>query len=298
MSAPVSGPLLCAGRFRLTLARPLVMGIVNLTDDSFSDGGRYRSSGAAIEQAVRLREEGADILDLGAESTRPGAEPVSEQEELDRLLPVLEALRGIDCPLSIDTMKPGVMRAVLAAGASMINDVQALRLPGALEAVAASEAAVCLMHMQGEPRTMQAAPHYADVLAEVSAFLLERARVCRSAGIEAERIVLDPGYGFGKTVEHNLELLARQHELAALGYPLLAGLSRKSSIGRITGRAVGDRLAGSLAAALIALQGGARILRVHDVAATRDVVAVAAAVDSAARAHDARAVDTNQRGAP
>jgi dihydropteroate synthase len=257
------------------------MGIVNLTDDSFSDGGRFLAPAAAIAQARRLRDEGADILDLGAESTRPGAAPVDARTEIARLLPVLEALEGIDCPMSVDTMKPEVMQAALASGASMINDVQALRLPGALEVLAASDAAVCLMHMQGEPRTMQAAPRYRDIAGEVAAFLLERAQACEAAGIAHDRIVLDPGYGFGKTVDHNLELLARQGELSRLGYPLLAGLSRKSTIGQVTGRDVGDRLAGSLAAALIALQGGARILRVHDVAATRDVIAMLAAVDRA-----------------
>ncbi len=257
------------------------MGIVNLTHDSFSDGGRYLEPAVAVEQARRLAEAGADILDLGAESTRPGAAPVSEGEELDRLLPVLEALVPLGRPVSVDTMKARVMRVAIEAGASMVNDVRALREPGALEAVAGSHAAVCLMHMQGEPRTMQHAPQYDDVLGEVCAFLAERARACRAAGVEADRIVLDPGYGFGKTPAHNLHLLARQRSIADLGYPLLAGLSRKSLIGHITGRAVGDRLAGSLAAALIAVQRGARIIRVHDVAPTRDALAVWAALGEA-----------------
>ncbi len=268
----------------LSLARPLVMGVVNLTADSFSDGGRFLHPALAIEHARRLVDEGADLLDLGAESTRPGALPVTESEELDRLLPVLEALAGLDCPVSVDTMKPGVMRAALAAGASMVNDVRALLEPGAVDALAASDAAVCLMHMQGLPRTMQAAPHYDDVLTEVAHFLAARAAACRSAGISADRIVLDPGYGFGKTPAHNLSLLAHQSGLARLGYPLLAGLSRKSLIGHITGRGADDRLAGSLAAALIAVQQGARILRVHDVAPTRDMLAVWAALDQAAQA--------------
>ena len=272
-----------AGPHRLSLDRPLVMGIVNLTDDSFSDGGRYLEPAVAIDHARQLAAEGADILDLGAESTRPGAAPVSESEELDRLLPVLEALVPLGRPISVDTMKPRVMQVAIEAGASMVNDVRALREAGALEAVARSDAALCLMHMQGEPRTMQHAPRYDDVLAEVAAFLAERARACRAAGIAADRIVLDPGYGFGKTPLHNLHLLAHQRSIADLGYPLLAGLSRKSLIGHITGRAVGDRLAGSLAAALIAVQRGAKIVRVHDVAPTRDALAVWAALDEAGR---------------
>ena len=279
------GPVrhLRAGPHRLSLDRPLVMGIVNLTDDSFSDGGRYLEPAVAIDHARQLAAEGADILDLGAESTRPGAAPVSESEELDRLLPVLEALVPLGRPISVDTMKPRVMQVAIEAGASMVNDVRALREAGALEAVARSDAALCLMHMQGEPRTMQHAPRYDDVLAEVAAFLAERARACRAAGIAADRIVLDPGYGFGKTPLHNLHLLAHQRSIADLGYPLLAGLSRKSLIGHITGRAVGDRLAGSLAAALIAVQRGAKIVRVHDVAPTRDALAVWAALDEAGR---------------
>jgi len=262
------------GRFRLALDRPLVMGIVNITPDSFSDGGRFLDPGAAIAHARELIDEGADILDLGAESTRPGAQPVSAAEEIGRLAPVLDALRDAPLPVSVDTMKPEVMRAALDRGAAMINDVGALAAPGALDAVAASGCGVCLMHMQGEPRTMQAAPHYDDVVGEVKAFLAARVEACERAGIERERIVIDPGFGFGKTVEHNFALLRGLPQLAQLGLPLLAGWSRKSSLGKITGREPQQRLAASLAAALLALQRGARILRVHDVRETRDVIAV------------------------
>jgi dihydropteroate synthase len=214
------------------------------------------------------------MLDLGAESTRPGSESTSLQEELDRLLPVLEALLEWDVPISIDTYKPEVMRAALAAGADMINDINALRCPGALEVVAASDCGICLMHMQGEPRNMQQNPVYTDVVGEVSAFLAERVKACRTAGIDDERLVLDPGFGFGKTLEHNLALLSRLDEASCEGLPILAGLSRKSMLGEITGRAVGERLGASVAAALIAAERGARILRVHDVAETRDALNV------------------------
>jgi dihydropteroate synthase len=226
-------------------------------------------------------EEGADLLDVGGESTRPGAAPVAADEELTRILPVLAGVADRAVPVSVDTMKPEVMRAALAHGAAIINDVTALAAPGALETVAASDAAVCLMHMQGSPRTMQANPVYADVTAEVRDFLRGRAEACVSAGIGRDRIVVDPGFGFGKTVEHNLTLLARLGEIAALGFPVLAGWSRKSSLGRITGRPAEERLAGSVAAAVIAVQRGARIVRVHDVAATRDALAVLAAVEGA-----------------
>jgi len=273
--------VLHAGPFALPLQRPLVMGIVNITPDSFSDGGRFLSPQRAIEHARRLAEEGADLLDLGAESTRPGAQPVSADEELARLLPVIDGLRDLGRPISVDTMKPAVMRAAVAAGAAMINDVRALREPGALDAAAASRAAVCLMHMQGEPRTMQAHPRYENVVREVRHFLLERAGACIRAGIARERIVIDPGFGFGKTVLHNMQLLAALERLAAEGFAVLAGFSRKSSLGRITGRAEGERMPASLAAALIAVQRGARILRVHDVAETRDVLAVWEAVRQA-----------------
>ena len=248
------------------------MGVVNVTPDSFSDGGLYYARDAAIAHARRLAEDGADIIDIGGESTRPGSAPVSEEEERGRILPVLEAL-GELC-VSVDTRRPAVMRAVLAAGASMINDVQALQAPGALDAVRDSQCAVCLMHMQGEPATMQREPHYDDVVAEVKAFLRQRLAAAEAAGIARERIVIDPGFGFGKTAAHNLTLLRRLDQFGELGVPLLAGLSRKSTIGKITGRPAGERLAGSVAMALIAAQRGATILRVHDVKETRDVIAL------------------------
>ena len=246
------------------------MGVVNVTPDSFSEGGRFVDAQGAIAHARRLLQDGADLIDIGGESTRPGAAPVAEREELERIVPVVQALR--DSPLSVDTRRPVVMRAALAAGASMINDIQALRAPGAIEAVADSGCGICLMHMQGEPQTMQQAPRYGDVAVEVREFLAGRIAACEAAGIARDRLVADPGFGFGKTLVHNLTLLKRLPELAALGVPLLAGWSRKSSIGRITGREPGERLAGSLAAALLALLGGARILRVHDVRETRDAV--------------------------
>lgn len=254
------------------------MGVVNVTPDSFSDGGRFLDSGAAIDHARRLIGEGADIVDVGGESTRPGARPVEAAEELQRVLPVIRALRDESVPVAVDTLKPEVMRAAIAEGASIVNDVYALRVPGALDAVSASDAGVCLMHMQGEPRTMQAAPHYEDVVREVGAFLRERMAAAASAGIAAERVAVDPGFGFGKTVEHNLELLRRLPELVELGAPVLVGFSRKSTLGAITGRPATERLAASLAAALLAVLRGATIVRVHDVAATRDALAVLAAV--------------------
>jgi dihydropteroate synthase len=270
--------LLRCGRFVLSLDRPLIMGVVNITPDSFSDAGRFLDPAAAIAHARKLMKEGASLIDLGAESSRPGAAAVVDaEEELRRLLPVLQGLR--DLPLSVDTVKPEVMRVALAEGAAMINDINALRAPGALDVVAKSDAAVCLMHMQGSPGTMQQNPSYGDVVAEVKAFLQERVdRVC-AAGVALERVVVDPGFGFGKTLDHNLELLRHLRELAALGMPVLAGWSRKSSLGAITGRPAGERLAASIAAALIAAQNGAAILRVHDVAATRDALSVLAAVE-------------------
>jgi dihydropteroate synthase len=248
------------------------MGVVNITPDSFSDGGRFLDRDAAIAHGRRLASEGADIVDLGGESTRPGAALVSEAEELKRVIPVLEKLS--DLCVSVDTRRPAVMEAALDAGASMINDVQALQAPGALEALHESQCAVCLMHMKGEPATMQRDPHYDDVVGEVKEFLRQRIAAAAAAGIARERLVVDPGFGFGKTAAHNLTLLGRLSEFADLAVPLLAGLSRKSTIGKLTGRAADERLAGSLAMALIALQGGATILRVHDVKETRDVVAV------------------------
>jgi dihydropteroate synthase len=267
------------GRYSLSLERPLVMGVVNVTPDSFSDGGRYLEPALAVAHARRLAEEGADILDVGGESSRPGADPVSAHDELARVLPVLDALRDAGLPLSIDTVKPEVMRAALDRGASMVNDINALRAPGAAEAVAATGAAVCLMHMQGEPRTMQREPRYKDVVGEVGTYLVERAAAAEAAGIGRDRVVLDPGFGFGKSVAHNLALLRGLSHLAELGYPLMVGLSRKSTLGAITGRSSGERMPASIAAALLAVQHGARIVRVHDVAATRDAFAVLAAVN-------------------
>ena len=248
------------------------MGVVNVTPDSFSDGGRYFEAKAAVAHARRLVDEGADLVDIGGESTRPGAAPVAEEEELRRVLPVLEKLH--DIPVSVDTRRPAVMRAVLEAGASMINDVQALAARGALEAVAQSRCAVCLMHKKGEPATMQQDPHYDDVVGEVKAFLKEAVARAKGAGIALGRIVVDPGFGFGKTAQHNLQLLRSLSRFEDLEAPLLAGLSRKSTLGKLTGRPVDERLAGSLAMALLALLGGARILRVHDVKETKDVIAV------------------------
>ncbi|HEX5091647.1 MAG TPA: dihydropteroate synthase [Burkholderiales bacterium] len=248
------------------------MGVVNVTPDSFSDGGRLPDARAAVAHARRLREEGADLIDVGGESSRPGAAPVPEREEVRRVLPVVEALS--DLPVSVDTRRPGVMRAVLEAGASMINDIEALSQPGALEALAASDCGVCLMHKKGDPATMQREPHYDDVVVEVRDYLASRIAACERAGIARERIVADPGFGFGKTAGHNLTLLRRLPALATLGVPILAGWSRKSTLGRLTGREVDDRLAGSLAAALLALVGGARILRVHDVKESRDAMLV------------------------
>lgn len=266
------------GRFALALERPCLMGVVNVTPDSFSDGGRFLESAAAVAQARRLVEAGAAIVDIGAESSRPGAAPVSEAEELHRLLPVLAALQDLSVPISVDTRRSGVMRAALDAGASMINDIDALMAPGALAAVTGRDCAVCLMHKKGDPATMQAAPRYTDVVGEVKSFLAARIAAAEAAGIARARIVADVGFGFGKTVAHNLTLLARLAEFASLGVPLAAGLSRKSTLGQITGRPVGDRLAASLAAALLAVQGGAKILRVHDVAETRDALALWQAV--------------------
>jgi dihydropteroate synthase len=248
------------------------MGVVNITPDSFSDGGRYFDSKAAVVHARQLAKDGADIIDIGGESTRPGAAPVSEEEELRRVLPVLERIS--DLCVCVDTRRPAVMKAALAAGASMINDVEALSALGALEAVAPTGCAVCLMHKKGEPATMQRDPHYDDVVGEVKLFLKQRVEIAKAAGIAAARIAVDPGFGFGKTAQHNLELLKGLQEFATIGVPLLVGLSRKSTLGKLTGRPVDERLAGSLAMALLALQGGATILRVHDVKETRDVIAV------------------------
>ncbi len=266
------------GRHLLDIDAPVVMGILNLTPDSFSDGGRFLGMPAALEQAERLAEEGAAIIDVGGESTRPGAAPVPLDEELRRVIPVVERLTArLDIPISVDTRTPAVMRESIAAGASMINDVMALGAPGALDAVAASGTAICLMHMQGEPRTMQNEPHYDDVVDEVRGFLRERVVACIDAGIAKSRLVIDPGFGFGKTLEHNLELLRGLRAIAAEGLPVLAGLSRKRMIGALTGRDEGDRLAGSVALAVVAAMNGARIVRAHDVRETVDALRIVAA---------------------
>lgn len=267
------------GNYRLDLSRPHVMGIVNVTPDSFSDGGKYDSIERAVEHALQLVEEGADILDIGGESTRPGATPVSTEEELRRVVPVIEKLSGIaGVPLSIDTYKPEVMRATLAAGADIVNDIRALQEEGALEVVSKSSAGICLMHMQGMPLTMQADPQYNDVVAEVKDFLKQRLAVATAAGIGPERIVLDPGFGFGKRSAHNITLLQNLQTLSDLGRPLLVGLSRKSVLGQIAGGDPHVRLHASIAASVISAMKGARILRVHDVKATVDALKVVAAV--------------------
>jgi len=273
--------MLRCGPHALDLTRPRVMGILNVTPDSFSDGGRFFDRERALDHARRMLADGADLIDVGGESTRPGAAPVDEAGELARVIPVIDELAREGALVSVDTMKPAVMRAAVAAGAAMINDVNALRLPGALAAAASTDAAVCLMHMQGEPRTMQGAPSYDDVVAEVRDFLVERAQSCEAVGIARDRIVLDPGFGFGKTLAHNLVLVRGLPELVATGYPVLAGLSRKSSLGAITGRPGGERLAASLAAALAAVARGASIVRVHDVRETVDALKVWTAIQGA-----------------
>jgi dihydropteroate synthase len=277
-------------RFQIDLSRPRVMAIVNVTPDSFSDGGQHGSAQAAIAHCHRLVGEGADILDIGGESSRPGAQQLGVDEEWQRIAPVLAAATGLGVPVSVDTCKPEVMRRALDAGADIINDIQALRQPAALQALAAAgQAGVCLMHMRGDPTTMQQLTDYDDVVGEVGSFLAARAASLRAAGIAAERIVLDPGYGFAKTHEQNLALLARQCELLAPGYPLLAGWSRKGTLGGLTGRPVDQRVAASIAAALAAVAHGARIVRVHDVAPTVDAIKVWLAADGpGARMRDNR----------
>ncbi len=271
----------CAGRV-LRLDRARVMGIVNVTPDSFSDGGAHDNTEAAVAHGLQLVAEGADLLDIGGESTRPGAAPVPLEEELRRVVPVIEQLaRQTQVPISIDTFKPEVMRAAMAAGAGMINDIHALRQDGALAAAAELGVPVVLMHMQGEPGSMQDTPHYDDVVAEVHRFLVDRMFSAEMAGIAKKNLVIDLGFGFGKTTDHNMILLARSARFLELGVPMLAGLSRKRSIGELTGReAPRERVAGSVAAHLIAAQRGATILRVHDVAATVDALKVWAAVDA------------------
>jgi len=264
------------GRYRFhDNSRPLVMGILNVTPDSFSDGGQFSTLELALSRAEQMIGQGVDIIDIGGESSRPGARPLSIDQELERVMPVLYALRDYGKPLSIDTYKPQVMREAIAAGADMINDINGFRAPGALAAVRASDCALCIMHMRHNPQTMQIDPEYQDVVAEVSAFLQERIAIMEQEGIARDRLCIDPGFGFGKTLEHNLVLLKNVGKIqAAVGLPLLAGVSRKSMIGTITGQPIENRLAGSLAAALIAAAQGARILRVHDVAETVDALKV------------------------
>jgi len=266
----------------LSLDRPVVMGILNVTPDSFSDGGDFRDPDVAIDRARAMIGEGAAIIDIGGESTRPGAVPVTADDEMRRVIPVIEALSGsIEAVISVDTTKPEVMTAAIQAGATMINDVNALRAPGAMDVAAATDAAVCLMHMQGEPRTMQQDPRYVDVVAEVAAFLAERARQCLEAGISRRRIVVDPGFGFGKTLAHNLRIMRDFDRFLALDLALLVGISRKSMIGAVLDRPVQDRLPGSLALAVLAVARGASIVRVHDVGPTVDALRMIAAVDAA-----------------
>jgi len=269
----------CAGK-PIDLGRPQVMGILNLTPDSFSDGGRFLTRDAALKHAWQMVEEGAAFVDVGGESTRPGAPPVSEEEELARVLPIIASLaQELPVPISIDTCKARVMHEAVAAGAGLINDVMALRAPGSLQAAVASGVPVCLMHMQGEPRTMQVAPAYDDVVADVADFLKQRVADCEAAGMPRERLLLDPGFGFGKTLAHNLTLLRRLDEFAALGLPILVGLSRKSMIGSLLGEApVNDRINGSLAAAVLAAAKGAAIIRTHDVRATVEAMKVVSGV--------------------
>ena len=270
--------LACRNRV-LDLTTPAVMGVLNVTPDSFSDGGRYLGCAAAVERGLRMAEEGAAIIDVGGESTRPGAAPVSAAEEIDRVVPLIERLAARTAvALSVDTSKPEVMAAAVKAGAGIINDVRALRAPGALEAAAASGAAVCVMHMLGEPATMQSDPRYEDVVSEVAAFLAERVAACAAAGIERGRLCIDPGIGFGKRLQHNLALIEGLPVLAGLGFPVLVGVSRKSLIGMITGRPAEHRLAGSIALAALCVERGASIVRAHDVAETVDAVKVAAAL--------------------
>ena len=260
-----------------------IMGILNVTPDSFSDGGKFDRVEAAVKHALDMQAEGADIIDIGGESTRPGAEPVSEEQEIQRVVPVVEAIQEkSDVLISVDTSKPAVMRAAIQAGASLVNDVNALREEGALECCAEFEVPVCLMHMKGEPRTMQQNPEYEDVVAEVKEFLQERARVCVEAGILKENIVIDPGFGFGKTLDQNVTLFKQLNAICELDFKLLVGISRKSMLGQILDRPVGERLIGSVSAAVIAYNKGARLFRVHDVAATHDALKICKAVDGAA----------------
>ena len=256
------------------------MGVLNVTPDSFSDAGRFLDLDRALAHARSMLADGADIIDIGGESTRPGASPTSEADEIERIIPIVEALSREGALISVDTMKPAVMRAAIAAGASMINDVRALQEAGATDVVAKTDVAVCLMHMQGEPRTMQSAPVYRDVVADVRDFLQARVVACKSAGIDADRIAIDPGFGFGKTVAHNLRLMRELSTIASLGFPVVLGASRKSTLGKLTGRTADERLAASIAAALAAVAHGASIVRVHDVRETLDALNVWRAIET------------------
>ena len=275
---------LAIGNQNFDLSRSIVMGILNVTPDSFSDGGQFDRVEQAVTHALLMQQEGADIIDIGGESTRPGARTVSAEQELERVIPVIRAIRRESAiPISIDTSKPDVMRSAVAAGADMVNDVNALQAPGALQTCAELEVAVCLMHMQGEPRTMQQQPHYDDVVEDVTDFLRQRYRACLDAGIDGDRIVLDPGFGFGKTLAHNLQLLDKLDVICALELPVLVGISRKSMLGTILDKPVNERLYGGIAALVIAHCNGARLFRVHDVAPSRDALALCDALQSEAR---------------
>ncbi|WP_374266567.1 dihydropteroate synthase [Zoogloea sp.] len=271
--------ILAFGRFQVDLSTPKIMAIINVTTDSFSGDGNPALD-VALRAAERALEQGADMLDIGGESSRPGSLPVPEQQELDRVVPLVEALASFGVPLSVDTVKPAVMRESIRVGADLINDIAAFRAPGAIEAVRDTAAALCVMHMQGEPGTMQQAPHYQDVLGEVEAFLNARVQILRANGVAPDRILLDPGFGFGKTLEHNLLLLRQLEAFGAHGYPVLVGMSRKTMLGAITGREVGERVVAGAAAALVAVQRGARIVRTHDVGATRDVLRLWSALEN------------------
>lgn len=275
----MNSPVLQCGRFRLELTQPKIMAIINVTTDSFSGDGHVALD-AAIRAAERAVEEGAEILDIGGESSRPGAIPVPEQQELDRVVPLVEALHGLGVPLSVDTVKPAVMRESIRAGADLINDIAGFRAPGAVKAVCGAPVALCVMHMQGEPGTMQCSPQYANVVDEVDAFFEERVRVLLESGVAPSRLLLDPGFGFGKTLAHNLMLLRELERFGERGYPILVGMSRKSMLGAITGRDLGERVVAGAAAALVAVQNGARVVRTHDVCATRDVLRLWSALQS------------------
>ncbi|HHJ17277.1 MAG TPA: dihydropteroate synthase [Gammaproteobacteria bacterium] len=281
--ASISAALDCNGK-ALDLFRPQVMGVLNVTPDSFSDGGDFFMPEKAVQRALQMEADGAALIDIGGESTRPGAEPVAEQEEIARVVPVIEALQSrLRVPISIDTQKPAVMRAAVRAGAGLINDVNALRMPGALQAAAECGVPVCLMHMQGDPRTMQAAPQYGDVVDEVKAFLQQRIEACVQGGIARERLLLDPGFGFGKTVEQNLQLLARLDEFSHFGLPVVVGLSRKSMIGKLLGLDIGERLPASIALAMLAVERGACLVRSHDVAETWQALRMSAVLQEAGK---------------